>query len=82
MDVEQQIKDAGYEDILVFNGPAYESAFLGVSNDNRAVYSYQRMVAYLMENDEMSEEEACEFIDFNTLGSIGFPGSPIIIFEI
>ena len=71
--------DFGYEDVILFEG--YETAFLGVSTDNRAVYSYQNMIAHLMKFDGMDYDEAIDFIDFNTIGSLGFEGCPIVFNE-
>lgn len=38
------IEDSGYESVTIFRNPTYETAFIGMSNDDRAVYDYDKMV--------------------------------------
>lgn len=59
----------GYEDVLIFDNPDYANAFIGVSTSNRAIYDYDLMVACLVEEEDMSEEDARDFIDYNTIGA-------------
>ena len=80
-DVNKFIEDLGYEEVVVFSNPDYASAFLGVSSNNCAVYSYVGMVQHLMEVDGMEEEEARDFIDYNTLGALGRDGDPIVLMD-
>lgn len=61
------IVEMGYEDITIFENPNYDSAIIGMSHDDRVVYSYEKMVEFLMETDGMSYEEAAEFINYNTI---------------
>lgn len=78
-----RLTDAGYADVVVFSEPSFDDALIGVSDDNRAVYDYWAMVEWLMRTDGMSEEEAMEFIDYNTLRSIPyFEGAPIVMYSI
>ena len=74
----------GHEDAVVLENPNYISAVIGVSEDGRVIYSYPRMIEHLMLNDGMSHEEACEFIDYNTIGALPHMGEkrPIILNEI
>ena len=41
-----------------------------------ALYDYEKCVKILMDRDEMTREEATEFLDFNTLGAYVGPGTP------
>lgn len=60
----------GYEDVLIFDTPDYANAFVGVSTSNRAIYDYDLMVSCLIEEEGMTEEDARDFIDYNTLGAL------------
>ena len=62
----------------------YSSAFIGVSTDNRAVYDYEKMVEWLISTEGFTEEEAIEWIDYNTPRAIGYFGedAPIIMYPI
>lgn len=46
------------------------------------MYDYNLMVKSLMENDNMSDDEAVEFIDYNTVRSLPYAGehAPIIMY--
>lgn len=64
--------------------PDYASAFVGISEDGRAIYSYALMIESLMKEDDMNSNEAVEFIEFNTISSLPSLGekAPIIMYEI
>lgn len=84
LDIKKMIEDNGYgeeESILIFNNPSYDTAFLGISSDNRAIYDFDKMVEYLVTTDGMSEEEAIEFIEYNSMYST-FTSTPIIMFRL
>ena len=57
----------GHEDAVIFENPDYDSAIIGISDDNRVIYDYDKMVAHLMDVDNMEMLDAMEFIDYNTL---------------
>ena len=72
--------------IVQFENPDYANAVIGISDDNRLIYSFDKMVECLMNQDNMSEEEAIEFIEYNTIRALpyasGITGStqtPIIM---
>ena len=79
--VKDTILDYGFDDVVVFENPSYENAFIGVSTNNRAVYNYDKMVESLMEEDHMSYEEAADFISYNTIRSCDYiENAPIIVY--
>lgn len=82
MDAEEKLLDNGYEGIKYLINYSYDSALIGVTNDDRAVYDYNLMVQWLMEEEDFSEEEAMEWIDYNTLRALPYmePGAPVILF--
>lgn len=70
MSVVDMLADLGYEDTICFKCPEYDRAIIGITTEGRLVYSYEKMVQQLVEDENMTEEEAHEFVDFNTLCSI------------
>ena len=78
------LNEMGYEDLVVFEHPSYDSAIIGVNSDyTRAVYSFEKMVECLMKEDGMEYEEAVEFIEYNTLRALPyFPNGPIVVYGI
>lgn len=75
----QDLCDRGYEDVVVFENESYDGCIVGVTTNNEAVYSKSKMVKWYMEQNHCTEEEALEWIEHNTEGSLGFEGSPIIL---
>lgn len=83
-DVRELIEDHEYENVIIFSNPDYASAFMGISEDGRAVYDYEKMIDYLMEKENWSDNEAVEFIEYNTIRALPYMGSsaPIIIYPL
>ena len=77
---ERLLLEAGYEGTIFFTNPSYEDAFLGVSSDDRAIYDYEKMVEFLINHEDMTEDEAREFIDYNATFYI--EGGPIILYRL
>lgn len=77
----ESLVDAGYEDVVVFENPDYDDCIIGVSSDRRAIYSMEKMVRWLMTEDHISEEDARDFICYNTLRSLPYIGetAPIVM---
>jgi len=82
---EEILEENGYDpsEIVVLKNESYDSALIGVSNDGRAVYSFDRMVEWYMDKNDCSEDEAVEWIEFNTLRAIPYAGehAPVVIHE-
>lgn len=77
---ERLLLEAGYEGTIFFTNPSYEDAFLGISSDDRAIYDYEKMVESLVNHEDMTEDEAREFIDYNAMFYI--EGGPIILYRL
>ena len=77
---ERLLLEAGYEGTIFFTNPSYEDAFLGISSDDRAIYDYEKMVESLVNHEDMTEDEAREFIDYNATFYI--EGGPIILYRL
>jgi hypothetical protein len=69
---------------MIFGNGDYITALIGYTDDGRAVYDYDLMVEFLKEYDEMTPEEAMEWIDYNTIRTIPYMGekAPIIMYRI
>ena len=84
-ELKQEILDfceeLGAEETLLFENPGYETAFIGLDTNYRAIYSHNKMVEFLMKVDGMTEEEAIEFIDYNTIRACAYMENAPIILE-
>ena len=82
---EQILEDNGYDadDIVLLKDESYDSALIAVTDDFRAVYSYDKMVEWYMEKNGCTAEEAMEWIDRNTMKDIQYAGdgAPIVVKE-
>lgn len=69
------------EDALKFESPSFDSAIIGVDYFGRLIYDYNKMVIDLMETENITEDEAVDFIDYNTLRSLPYYGhnAPIVL---
>ena len=69
------------EDALKFESPSFDSAIIGVDYFGKLIYDYDKMIIDLMEADNITEEEAIDFIDYNTIRSLPYYGenAPIIM---
>jgi hypothetical protein len=84
MNAEEKLLEAGYEGIKFFVNYSYDDALIGVSDDGRAIYDYEKMIEWLMDEENWSDEEAVEWIDYNTLRALPYlgEGAPIIMYPL
>lgn len=76
----EELKDLGYEDVVVFENPSYGNCIIGVSTDNKCIYSLSKMVEWYSKKNDCDESEALEFIKYNTIRSLPyFSNSPVIL---
>lgn len=80
-EMEFIIEQSGHENVVTFEEPAFNNAFLGLTTDGRAVYSYTLMMRGLIdENEEWAEEDAEEWIQYNVIPAAAqIPAGPIIL---
>ena len=78
------LMDQGFENFIIFENPDYDSAIIGITENNQVVYNYEKMIEYLIQEDDMDYEEAVDFISYNTIRSLPYAGegAPIIMYSI
>lgn len=76
---EEILRENGYEpdEIILFRDYDYETALEAVTTDGRAVYSYEKMIEYLMERG-MEYPDAVDWIETNTIRSLTIPNGPVV----
>lgn len=82
-ELKNLLEERGLEDTTFFVNPDYVSAVVGLTDDGKIIYDYEKMITHLMETDKMEYDEAMEFIDYNTIRTIPYMGDshPIILSE-
>lgn len=68
--------------IEILENPSFDKSIIAITNDNRLVYDYHKMVREMMKDDKCNWETAVEFIEVNTIRDLAFRGStaPIIVY--
>lgn len=68
-------------DAIVLDNHSYDNSIIGVTFDGRVIYDYDSMVEEFMMDEECTEEEAIEWIDYNTLRALPYIGgkAPIVV---
>lgn len=84
MTKRQLLCEMGYEDSIIFDNPDYDSAIVGVSDNGEIIYDFDKMVQYLVEHEDMTEEEAADFICYNSIRFLPYvgEGAPIIMYSL
>ena len=84
MTAEERVLAAGYEDVVLLSGYSYDDALIGVTEDNRAVYDFDKMVKWLVEMEGFTELDALEWIEFNTIRALPYGGefAPLVMHAI
>ena len=52
----------------------------GIGNEEKVCYSYQKVIAKLMRDDEMEEEDALEHFYYNMMGAYVGENTPVFLF--
>ena len=84
MNAEERLLEAGYEDVTYLVNESYDDALIGVSEDGRAIYDFDKMVEWLMNKYGWSETESIEWVEYNTLRALPYMGAdaPIIMYSL
>lgn len=84
MNIEKRLLDYGYEDIVILKNYSYDTALIGISDDGRAIYDFNKMIEWLMYIEDCNEVEAIEWIEYNTIRALPYMGdkAPIIMYPL
>lgn len=84
MNAEEKLLDAGYEGVKYLINYSYDDALIGVSEDGRAIYDYEKMIDWLIKEEGWSDNEAVEWIETNTIRALPYMGAdaPIIMYPL
>ena len=71
------------EDAVIFENPNFDNSIVGITTEGNVVYDYDHMVAELMEDDNISKQDAVDFIECNTIRAVPYSGqmAPIVMFS-
>lgn len=77
-DIRERLDDGA----LVFDNPAYDGAIIGQTFDGRAIYDIDKMTEELAADDNISLEDAADFIGYNAIRSLPYAGdkAPVVVY--
>lgn len=68
---------------IVLEPDYLDDAIIGITDDARVVYDYDKLKSAYMDAEGWDEEAADDWISYNTIRSLSYvPNSPIIMFNI
>ena len=80
--LKEKLENNGVEldEVSYFVSPYFVDAIVGISDDNRLIYDYDLMIEAAMKEENWTEEEAIDWIEFNTIRTIPYmENGPIIL---
>lgn len=79
--IKPEIRKRLDDGALVFDNPAYDDSIIGKTFDGRAIYDIEKMSKELATDDNISIEEAMDFIDYNAIRSLPYAGdkAPLVV---
>ena len=82
--IREALCDMGHEEAVIFDGPEFDGAIVGVTDEGQVIYDYDKMVQCMMQQDGITMDEAIEFIEFNTIRALPYAGetAPIIMYPL
>tara|TARA_B100001248_G_C27361140_1_gene446568 strand:+ start:813 stop:1187 length:375 start_codon:yes stop_codon:yes gene_type:complete len=79
-----QVAEINPDAIVLEPQSTFNRAIIGTDPDGRIVYSANKIINAFMDVDGMTEEEAIEYFEYNTLGTIqpmGSPNKPFFVYD-
>lgn len=70
-DIRQTLQEIA-PDAILFDNPSFDNSIIGLSTEGGVVYDLEQMAEELAAEDQIPLDEAYEFIDYNTLRSLGY----------
>ena len=68
--------------MIFFDNLSYDNAIIGISTDDRIIYSYDKLLDVLQDEYDFTLEDSISHIDFNIIRSLAYNGnSPIIMYS-
>ena len=82
MSVNQDIRNKLPSDAVVFDNHSYDNSIIGTTFDGRAIYDFDKMVTELMNDEGWTEQEAIDWIEFNTLRALPYVENkrPLVVY--
>lgn len=79
--VNKDIKKKLPDGAIVLDDQSYDNSIIGITLDDRVIYSYDLMIEEFMEQQKCTFEEEIEWIEFNTIRALPYMSNkrPMIV---
>lgn len=57
---------------VLFDNPAFDNSIIGISTSGNIIYDLKLMIEELATDDNITYEEAADFIDYNTIRALPY----------
>lgn len=84
-ELREELQHQYDNELIFFDMVAYDNSIIGITTDNRVVYSFSQMVEELSRDLEIDELDAIEWIEYNTIRASAYfsePNAPIIVYDV
>ena len=73
----EKLVQFGYQDSVIYQNPDFDQAIIGVdANSNAVIYDFDLMVQDMVKKDGVTQKEAAEFIQYNTIRATPYMPQP------
>ena len=73
-ELREFLQTQGHEETMFFENPSFVKAITGITDSGQLIYDYNLMISAAMEEEGWTDEEAIEWIEYNTLRTIPYMG--------
>ena len=84
--IREQVGEDEADNIIVLEGDEFADGCIGISEDNRLVYSFEKLVESLSKQEGITETDAIEWLEYHTIRSLPYMASygnvPIIMHDL
>ena len=72
----ERLVEMGYDDSTIFENPSYDDAIVGTTLEGNVIYDYDKMINHLVTQRGMTEVEAEEYMQCDTLRVLPYAKDP------
>ena len=84
MSIDIKLREQLPQGAVILDDSSYDNSIIGTTLEGGLIYSYERMVEEYMVDNDCSEDEALDWIGYNTIRAIPYlpDPKPMIVSEV
>lgn len=76
MSIDIKLRERLPQGAIILDNSSYDNSIIGTTIDGGIIYSLERMVEEYMSDEDCTEEEALDWIHYNTIRAIPYSPDP------